>query len=258
MNQRSMTVIVVGDRFYGLAGQQEVRTVSALVMELRTGGFNPGNGRATLVFGQGVSEFDLELLRVEVARAELEDLVDFREPELKLAGRGQVHKRQESNVLIANLGKERDDLYTADLRIHNDNELLLDHQTGQHVQGMVVVEAARQMFLAVSERYFAGPINPGRDYYYVIESMKTEFKSFLFPLPATIEYTPIRTDIENANRMSFSSCIRVTQWGRLASETLVDFVAFESAVVKGFEGRRAAATVAAQISATTDGELVGV
>lgn len=60
-----------------------------------------------------------------------------------------------------------------------------DHQTGQHVQGMIVIEAFRQSFLAVTESFF--PLE-SKSTYFVINVMNTTFMSFLFPLPAHVNY----------------------------------------------------------------------
>ncbi|MEU6299282.1 AfsA-related hotdog domain-containing protein [Streptomyces erythrochromogenes] len=131
-----------------------------------------------------------------------------------------------------------DSLFGAGLRLHNDNELLLDHQTGQHVQGMVVIEASRQMFLAVTERFFAAQW-PQRKYYFVIEYMNTAFENFLFPLCSTIEYRITESQTQDPSRLSFTAEVGIHQAGRRSAFTQLAFTAFDTDVIEVKEDRRA-------------------
>jgi hypothetical protein len=57
--------------------------------------------------------------------------------------------------------------------------------TGQHVQGLLLIEAARQMMLCVSESYLPGE-NTGARYYVVLNSVYTGYLKFAFPLPTLL------------------------------------------------------------------------
>src|SRR3989442_1347285 len=162
MSVPTRTVLLVGDRFAGFAVQDHVLTVAQFLAELSLIG--PGE-RIRVQAGQGVTTDEWESVHAETVRLGLGGQVEFRLTPPTLAGQAEVHKRLSQNALIADLREARDGLFTAALRLHNDNELLIDHQTGQHVQGMVAIEAARQMFLAVSERFYASR-HSGRSYYY--------------------------------------------------------------------------------------------
>jgi hypothetical protein len=238
MSTRSRTVLLVGDRFAGFAIHEDVFTVSQFIKEMLLGGY-AGAGEPVLVrAGQGVTIADWAAVCDEATRLRLDDRLEFQLTGYAVSPRDEVHKRIATNTLIADLRQEADGHFVAGMRLHGDNELLLDHQTGQHVQGMVVVEAARQMFLAVSERFYASR-HPERSYYYVIESMNTDFENFLFPLAATIEFVTVQADVADPARMSFSAEISVYQAGRRASRTNVSYTAFEPEVIEAKEYRRA-------------------
>jgi hypothetical protein len=238
MPTTSRTVVLVGDRFAGFAVHEDVFTVSQFLDELLLGTYG-GVGEPILVqAGQGVTIAEWSTVCDEATRLGLDSRLDFRFSAPAVASRGEVHKRIATNTLVADLRQQSVNGFTAALRLHGDNELLLDHQTGQHVQGMVVVEAARQMFLAVSERFYANRY-PDRSYYFVIESMNTDFENFLFPLPATIEFSTVRAEISDPARLSFDAEIHVHQAGRRASRTTVSYTAFESELIEAKEYRRA-------------------
>lgn len=241
MALQEATLVVVGDRFAGFSAQEGVLTVTQFLAELHVQAPEPGT-RTVVRAGQGVGDFEWDLLCDRVRARGLEDSVTLERQPADLASRAECHKSSEPNALIANLSREGERTFTASLRLHNDNELLLDHQTGEHVQGMVAVEAARQMFLAVTERYFASA-HPQRRYYYVIDAMNTDFENFLFPLDAGIEYEVESADLNDPERLSFTVRITLVQGGRTASVTAVEFTAFDESRLKPIEHRRAAKAV---------------
>jgi hypothetical protein len=146
---------IVGDRFSGLAQQEDVSTIGDFIGKLADGALDNLNEHLLLVGGQGLGDYEWEHLAETVSRRGLADRISLQAGAIDLASRDEAHKHRENKVLVDGLIRHDDRHFHADLRVHNDNELLLDHQTGQHMQGMVVVEASRQMFLAVTERYFA-------------------------------------------------------------------------------------------------------
>ncbi|MDH6624477.1 hypothetical protein M2271_002279 [Streptomyces sp. LBL] len=237
MSATTRTLLIVGNRFVGFAAQDDVLTVTQFVEEMRLGVYSWDTRPIQVRAGQGVTADDWQLVSEQALLLGLAERLDFHFETPVLAARGEAHKHRSSNILIADLRRDGE-LFSANLRVHNDNELLLDHQTGEHVQGMVAVEAARQMFLAVSERYHASR-HLNRKYYYVIESMNTDFENFLFPVDATIEYRTVRADIDNPDRLSFAADISIHQAGRRASVTHVTYTAFDSPVIEAKEHKRA-------------------
>ncbi|MEU9210268.1 AfsA-related hotdog domain-containing protein [Streptomyces sp. NPDC048415] len=238
MSATTRTLLIVGDRFVGFAAQEDVLTVTQFIEEMRLGVYSWDAQPIQVRAGQGVTADAWEVVYEQALLLGLASRLDFHYEEPLLAARGEAHKHRSSNTLIADLRRAEETLFTANLRVHNDNELLIDHQTGEHVQGMVAVETARQMFLAVSERYHASR-HLERSYYYVIESMNTDFENFLFPLDATIEYRTLRAETDNPGRLSFAAEISVHQAGRRASVTTVTYTAFDARVIEAKEHRRA-------------------
>ncbi|HXH79409.1 AfsA-related hotdog domain-containing protein [Nocardioides sp.] len=236
-------IFVIGDRFAGFAREDGVRTVAQTRVLLSRLSESGGEDTLAVTYGQGVSDYEHDLIISDVNRLGLVGRVTVHHNPIRLAGRREVHKNCEVNALIGNL-EERDGQFHADLRIHNDNEFLLDHQTGLHVQGIVITEAARQMFLAVGERYLA-PSNSEFEYYYVIERMSTTYENFLFPLASSITLTPRSQRRDDLSRVSITCDIELAQAGRRCAVTEVAFTAFAPALIGSKEGRRAEAALAA-------------
>ena len=230
-------LIVVGERFAGFAEQDDVVSVEQFASWLKARCVEPEFDRVNVVLGQGVSDYELEAMRSELAGSGLQDKVTINVPEVRGLGRHQVHKHRQSNVLVADLVQEGDE-YRASLLIHNDNELLIDHQTGLHVQGMVVIEAARQMFLAVSETFLIGS-HEGRGYYYVINTLNTTFENFLFPLAAQVVLRVVSISGERSKRVEVDCEVELFQAGRRCSVVRVTFTAFPRERMEPKEAERA-------------------
>ncbi|MFI9161978.1 AfsA-related hotdog domain-containing protein [Kitasatospora aureofaciens] len=260
MTHRTEVLYLVGDRFGALAANDGVATAGGFVKDLQAGRYSDSGLHLTLINGQGMSSYEWDWVAREITRYGAADRISVPELQPSLAFRDEAHKHREQNVLIAGLRQIDALRYQADLRLDNDNELLLDHTTGQHIQGMIIIEAARQMFLAVTERFYASAW-PERQYYYVIKSFDTAFENFLFPLDATVDYEILTASIDNPERLSFGVEIAVNQGGSRASLSKVEFTAFESDLISQKEGKRAARTVEqvrlARTGQDRDDELAG-
>jgi hypothetical protein len=232
-------VFLVGNRFAGFAVDDQVITVDSFVHAVDIGRFDDLPDPLVVRVGQGVDHADLAFVQAAVARNALcNRLVIQVDGHAPLAPRQHVHKHRPQNVLISGIHQVCDHKFQAELRIHNDNELLLDHQTGLHVQGMVVVEAARQMFLTVTECFYASRW-PDRRYGYMLNSMSTRFENMLFPVEATIHYTVEDADLSRPGRLGFRVLTEVWQSSRRASTTEMECVALESGRLESFEARSA-------------------
>lgn len=240
---RPATAVIVGDRFHGFTAKETVATVSQLLASLQTRSLDRIPHRVLL--GQGVTDYDRQAIETEYARQGFDTPEFVIETGTRLATRAEAHKHRDRNVLIADLEPTGEHSCRASLSVHNDNELLLDHQTGLHVQGMACVEAARQMFLASTAR-----LDLAHDLdrpYFVINSMATTFHSFLFPLPAQIEYTTSAPDRSRSGSAGFTATIRIHQAGKTASTTEVDFTVFAGQRIASIEHLKADKALAATL-----------
>ncbi|MFD9221539.1 AfsA-related hotdog domain-containing protein [Streptomyces sp. NPDC060064] len=235
----STHVMVVADRFTGFVHSDDVRTISGLTAEINKGVFDDGQGEVLLHGGQGVGSFERGYLQQAIDRRKLTDRIRFTGEQVEPEGRDVVHKHSENNVLLANLRHVDGARYTADIRVHGDNELLLDHQTGEHVQGMVIVEAVRQLFVGVFECGYRNRW-PLSDFYIVWNSMNLTFENFLFPLPAEIRCTVNELSVDKPERqLDFALDVELYQSGKLTASGRVGFSGFPSQKIAVLERRKA-------------------
>jgi len=162
-----------------------------------------------------------------------------------------THKRRPENTLISTPAKETPNLYRSHLIVSAQNELLRDHVTGQHIQGMVLVEACRQMFIAVSELSHMGCAGDRRTYV-VFNELSAKFLAFTFPVPAYVEYLLLDQNEARTDRTGISAELSVWQNGVKTTEVHVAYTLFEPAklqpkeIAKGIAAVRGHAEIVAK------------
>lgn len=231
-------VAVVADRFARFARGDRVLTMSRLLALIDDG---PGVAGCEWVVhaGQGVDGTDCDLIEAATektaAPVRLADPAAFRQ---RPAPACVVHKDRPENVLLAGVHGPEDRLCRADLRIHRDNELILDHHTGEHVQGIVVVEALRQVCIAQFETAVRPGLGPA-GYAGVWQRIDLSFRDFLFPLPATVESRIEDADLGRETNLKFRAATSVHQHGRTVATAVIDYAMIAQGRIDALERRKA-------------------
>ncbi|MDX1452335.1 MAG: AfsA-related hotdog domain-containing protein [Oleiphilaceae bacterium] len=208
------TVYIVGDRFKNFLKNEHTVSISAFEKMLFRNKFKGGTQHFAL--GQGVStERANNIVRQAPKLKALGINIAFKE--LNKSGQMLVHKHNYANSLLSAPRKLSANRYQADVYIDDRCDELCDHITGQHVSGMLIVEACRQMFLAVTEQFYLKPFE--KDFYFVIRSLHTQYHKFVFPLDIVIDYTVrdfqslkpgvLRFDVEMQVRQCDETCATV-------------------------------------------------
>jgi len=241
------TFIVVGDAFAGFCRDKLALTVSQLEALLKL----PPEvipGRKRLILGQGVNEQECRSILGRLnetpalkARFDASDLE-------AMAGRAPgslSHKRKSVNTLISAPRQIAPGHYVLRLMVDERSELMSDHQTGQHVQGIILIEAMRQSFLAVTEAFhpFPGAI----DTYFVINSMDIAFEKFVFPIPAEIHYHVLQADTRD-QRARHEAEVRVIQCDQVCATAQLKFAVYPNQVISEKEAELAHSATAEFLS----------
>ncbi|WP_114389154.1 AfsA-related hotdog domain-containing protein [Notoacmeibacter marinus] len=248
----SNTLVIVADKFAEFTSSKRAVTLSQMLTMLEL----PEQvlpGPIRLFAGQGVPDSDIADLvrRIDAFdptgkrwdAADLRTLPDRAEPALS-------HKKNPCNTLIGVPVRAADDTFHVDICIDEKCELMGDHQTGQHVQGMLLVEAGRQAFLAVTEKFFMDGVNEKT--YFVIKSITTEFLGFVFPLPAHIEYRVLTKDI-NERRRKFEVEMLLYQGGEARTRIGCAFTVFPHQVISEREAALAISATQFALQGPSDG-----
>ena len=177
-------LIVVGEKFTDFARRhQNVLTVNEFERFVWSGELA---GVDKIVIGQGVQLDDISRT-VCIIRQHYPDkirqIVNLQDLYYQNNRDHQrlVHKRKKENILITSPEKRDEDSYCARLILQDASELLCDHQTGQHIQGMVLIEAARQTIIATSEKFLLAEAGVAMDEKYFAELAAGSFFQLCFP-----------------------------------------------------------------------------
>lgn len=247
---------MVGDRFLDFSTADSIITLSQLRALLHLPSGLVTCAPMLLVPGQGLGEEDIDGVLAQAAISPQQEVFDFtlwREMP-KRACSALSHKHRAENTLISTPRKIDDVSYELDLLIDENSELMGDHQTGQHIQGMILAEAARQAFLAVTEVFFL-PDSQG-DHYFVFNSMTAKYERFVFPLPAVLRYHVCHEDLSGSAH-SFSVEILVEQAGKRAASIACAFSVMKDRSVRKLERTLAREALNAHFSSLTAAASAG-
>ncbi|MEO6677694.1 MAG: AfsA-related hotdog domain-containing protein [Pseudomonas sp.] len=201
--------IVVGDRIKSQCSDTIFISVTAAA-EMVTRLDN--EEKLILHVGQGITDDQLNTLYgFKAAESQtLHILPEHRHPR---ASSTATHKLKSHNIAISAPGENGNGTYSASLMIDDANAELSDHLTGQHVSGMMVIEAARQMTIAVAEAYYVTPSAKGK-VNFVTNKMDVTYTDFLLPIHTEILCVPIELRRSGASNFRFSCRLEFKQQGQ--------------------------------------------
>lgn len=208
----STPLTVVGDRFEEFLALPGTIGATDLLERLRDWSADEGDTTYHVAVGQGLTARQLSALD-EVARSGDGRLVVGRAGVPQPVERGVTHKVFDKNVLIGAVEEIGPGRYRAPLVLDERVEVLEDHLTGLHIPGVTLLEAARQTWTAVTERFLI-PAEPKTRF--VIVYVDSAFESFVFPLPAHLEYQLVNQERGPAGQ-TITFQVTVHQTGRTAA-----------------------------------------
>lgn len=230
MTQEVNSFFVVGDTFAGTAIHLEALLTETEALEkVMTTVSLPTDVK--LYLQQGVDLRSLAAAVDHFNNSQPHDAARFQVEKGNNAARATrrlAHKNKTENICISAPRQTDSNVFEMDLFFTGQNEFFLDHMTGMHIQGMALVEAARQAFLAVTEAFYIK--DEKSEFYFVIKSMDTSFQNFVFPFDAALRYEVTRAS-QKDNRHGFDAIITISQAGKLCTTVSVSFTAFEASAI---------------------------
>ena len=234
-------VNLVGDGFSGFgAAEPDVMTVSQFSRYL---GEMKNSKQLMVLVGQGIPKQRLDPLIKQVAERGLDTCVKFiLDRPLTPAEPRLSHKRFVHNVMLSTPTRSgTSDCFEAELLIDDQCAEMSDHVTGQHIQGAILIEAARQMFLIVTELFYLETA-PGNGSYFVINRIDAQFLSFAFPIQTTVRYL-VRELRTGPKGLQFEATVSFVQRQRVITEVQVAFGVYDSAQLCAKESTKARAAL---------------
>jgi hypothetical protein len=187
------TFYLVGNKFFRQLNDAGVGhavlsmiCIEKLLMSLKN---NPRRETLYVIYlGQGIGYEEYQTLLTSIQQhglnevVRLESTASYQNPAHRL-----TNKHHPENILIADPIKISDQLFQSGLLIDECCQDMSDHLTGKHIAGMVITEAARQMVIAVTKKFFV-PVDKKDHIGFVTHRTDCSFFQFLFPIPVSIEY----------------------------------------------------------------------
>ncbi len=220
--------VIIGDKFSAFYQKTDNVSFTDFIR-------NPHRFRGTLMFtGLGLSRKELDALQ-KIAVNNNINLLYYNHP----APCHITHKSRPENCLISTPFKINENTYESQLILDDDAELVLDHLTGLHVQGMILIEACRQMFIAVAMDYFSHH-DFAKERYGAINQMNCNFLSFVFPLPAKVRYRR-QSAVKDEQRESITFCadVEVIQADRVVFSMEMKHTYYSSEKIASIENHKA-------------------
>ena len=146
-------LLIVSDKFHNFAERKDVITKSELYHLLQTGDVVlPSTRKIRLIPGQGFSQDSIDSILSLEKSAKNAGLFDFTlwHQLPQRASKQLTHKHKPENILISDPIRVNENTFDMSILIDEECEMMHDHQTGLHVQGMLLLEASRQGFLATN------------------------------------------------------------------------------------------------------------
>lgn len=239
-------VIVVADIFEKFTHNEGVSGAKEVLQKLREVNEWEAFSNSQLIAGQGLSELEVDhIYCLALSRGVEKNFAYWRLWRNKApADKKTSHKHNPKNVLVSTPTAKGDDCFESDFIIHHENELMQDHLTGEHVQGMVLIEACRQMFLAVKEEFYLKEF-PSDKKYFVINELNIKYLAFAFPVNGKVRYKAISTNRPRSNKLEAHAHIEINQNGISTVFMDVKFTVFDGAVLSAKESQLSEAAVSA-------------
>lgn len=228
--------IAVGSRFTAFIANKNVVDAAELMKQAARD--EAGQARP-VVLGQGLSARQL---------ADLADLdgIDTVAPDgtLEPADRRLTHLRKDVNTLISAVRPCSAGSFEAALLVSQDNAALDDHITGQHLPAMLLLEACRQMWTAVTESFFLTAPGSSR---FVVVRIESEFSRYAFPLPATLRYTLLNRE-DGPVEQKFAARIDIIQLSTAVAEVRAAYRVVDEMVAAKHESMGARQAIASLLA----------
>lgn len=226
-NKQVKKVVVIGDKLNDFSSHKNAIRMSDLENLVSSSLATQPEKKYAIYLGQGVNEERLKNLHAYIVRTGLTDTFQLHFPSSYQKSDGCLtHKKKSQNIMISE-PTLNGETYESHLVLDDDCAEMSDHITGQHIQGMVLVEAARQMVIAVTEKFFINKdINSKVSF--VTHSMDTKFHEFVFPLAISIKYKILEMRRAYKNNLSSKVLISFIQNDVVSAEVIFHFSALDA------------------------------
>ncbi|OUS01158.1 hypothetical protein A9Q81_09875 [Gammaproteobacteria bacterium 42_54_T18] len=223
--------IIVGDDYHMFSNGVSVVTATEFYEMLSQPNLHRLEG-STILLGQGISTNVRRNLLKHLDAHNVTDIVTSRVP----AACDLTHKITEDNALISNPRVQSKLHHEYDLIINDKIDRLSDHVTGLHIGAMPLMEAVRQATICILElAYITDKLKFGL----VLNSYRSDFVGYLFPVGATLNVTINEVDMSSKTKFNVVVNTDVMQCGSKVAAIGLDVTLIIKSKLDDIEAKRA-------------------
>ncbi len=176
-------IYLVSGKFEGFSANEDVMTYDNFLGLI--GKENHEGLPEHIIIGQGLDKRRVDYLVEYMKQRGIADSIKITWPNPNTADLHLIHKQNPDNAMITVPNRKNDTRYIAALMLNDGCAEMSDHVTGQHIQGAVLLEAARQMMMASVEIHAFSPGKRGQ-YGYVLNELQINYFQYAFPIAIDI------------------------------------------------------------------------
>ncbi len=221
-------IYIVGDKLKNFClGKSNVKTVDSFCNFLNLITTNKIHEKIIAMLGQGVSDTQVFKMDSIIKKKNLQNhitIIGLHKKER--SSRIQTHKHKHKNRMISSPQRIGVNKFESYLMLDDRCAEMSDHVTGQHIQGIILIEAARQMTLAVTERFY---ITEGdrNDVGFITNKLTVDFRGYIFPCEVKLIYRILECKTKMRINSKFVVNIEFIQEDVTKVEVIYDFSTYQ-------------------------------
>lgn len=238
---KELRIVIIGNRLTEFANNENILTYEQFNYLLQIERKIPDSkNEYKLHFGQGLNDLQIDDIHNQIKDGELKNRFKLFDGfhSICRANRQLTHKHKIENSMISEPENISELIFKSYLMLDDSCAEMSDHLTGQHIQGMVLLEASRQMVNAVSEKYLINNnINNRKGF--VLNFLNSKFYEYVFPLDIELIFKlkKIRNGLDGNFKAEAS--VHIIQNNKLMMDIEVGFSVMEKTTLIGIESQMA-------------------
>lgn len=216
---------VVADVFKNIADNSKIFAFNDILHKLEKDELE----NATLSFEQGISEAKVDEFKKNLKNKNTIQVESYFDDAKRCSGQ-LTHKVKAHNTLISEPTKLDGEKYNCLLMIDENCAELSDHVTGKHIQFMVLVEAARQMVNAVTEKFYSD-----NTMIFLANNLCVKFEKFVYPFRTEMIYEVISKKMKMDGNGKMTIDVSFVQQDQIAAILTMDFTIIDRKFVTKIE-----------------------
>lgn len=227
-------ICIVGNKLNAFSNNANVFTLdeflSLLKLEKKTGA---RKYHYSVHIGQGLNDASLALIFSTIKTENLSKKFIFSNitEKTQRASLESTHKHHVKNIMVSKSKKISETKFESYLMLDENCAEMSDHISGQHLQGMVMIEAARQMINSLTEEHLLTEQQKNNSSY-VLNHMKTQFHDYIFPLEVKMVCELIKLRRVPSGDFTTDTKISIFQSNELTMEIDLSYSVFNKEYIK--------------------------